>query len=109
VEKRRIIQGNVVAWEGTWEAATTCPKQEAKLPLVMVIDFNPEGKVKSLSSYYDSAHFQCSLSGRSGLAHAAQRDAGALRYEPVITGALAGSSFCRIARYSSVTSISLAP
>lgn len=58
VEKRRIIQGNVVAWEGTWEAATTRREQEAKLPLVMVIEFNEEGKVKSLYSYYDSAHFQ---------------------------------------------------
>jgi hypothetical protein len=58
VEKRRIIQGYVAAWEGAWEAATTRPEQAAKLPLVMVIEFNQEGKVKSLYSYYDSAHFR---------------------------------------------------
>jgi hypothetical protein len=50
VEKWRIIQGHVVAREGTWEAATTRPEQAATLPLVMTIEFNEEGKVKSRSS-----------------------------------------------------------
>jgi ketosteroid isomerase-like protein len=58
VEKRRIIQGNAAAWEGTWEAATTPAEQAAKLPLAMVIEFDQEEKVRSLYSYYDSAHFQ---------------------------------------------------
>jgi hypothetical protein len=58
VEKRRLIQGNAAAWEGTWEAATTPHEQAAKLPLAMVIQFDQDGKVRSLYSYYDSAHFQ---------------------------------------------------
>jgi hypothetical protein len=58
VEKRRIVQGPVVAWEGIWAAGTTSLEATAKLPLVMVIEFNQEGKGKSLYSYYDSAQLR---------------------------------------------------
>jgi hypothetical protein len=58
VEKRRLVQGAAAAWEGTWEGNNTLSGQPATLLLVMVIEFDQEGKVRSLYSYYDSAHFE---------------------------------------------------
>jgi SnoaL-like domain len=58
IEKRRLIQGNAAAWEGTWEGGNTPSGEPATLPLAMVIQFDQDGKVRSLCSYYDSAHFQ---------------------------------------------------
>lgn len=53
VESRRIVYGDTVAWEGTWEATNQNSGKEVKRPTVMMIDFNQDGKIKRLSSYYD--------------------------------------------------------
>ncbi len=53
VESRRIVYGDTVAWEGTYEAADASSGKEVKRPLVMMIDFNQQGKIRRLSSYYD--------------------------------------------------------
>lgn len=53
VESRRIVYGDTVAWEGTFEATDESSGKEVKRPLVMMIDFNQQGKIRRLSSYYD--------------------------------------------------------
>lgn len=53
VETRRIVYGDTIAWEGTWEAVDQASGKEVKRPLVLLIDFNRNGKIKRLSSYYD--------------------------------------------------------
>ncbi len=53
VESRRIVYGDTVAWEGTFEATDKTSGQQVKRPMVMMIDFNEQGKIKRLSSYYD--------------------------------------------------------
>jgi ketosteroid isomerase-like protein len=53
VEDRRIVYGDTVAWEGSFEATDAGSGKLAKRPLVMMIDFNQQGKIKRLSSYYD--------------------------------------------------------
>lgn len=53
VESRRIVYGDTVAWEGTWEATDESSGKEVKRPMVLMIDFNQDGKIKRLSSYYD--------------------------------------------------------
>lgn len=53
VETRRIVYGDSIAWEGVWEASDESSGTRVKRPLVLLIDFNQEGKIKRLSSYYD--------------------------------------------------------
>ncbi len=53
VESRRIVYGDTVAWEGTYEATEKSSGKEVKRPLMMMIDFNQQGKIRRLSSYYD--------------------------------------------------------
>lgn len=53
VESRRIVYGDSVAWEGTWEATDESSGKRVTRPVVMMIDFNQQGKIKRLSSYYD--------------------------------------------------------
>ena len=53
VEDRRIVYGDTVAWEGSFEATDEDSGKPVKHPLVMMIDFNQQGKIKRLSSYYD--------------------------------------------------------
>lgn len=53
VESRRLVYGDTVAWEGTFEATDESSGKKVKRPLVMMIDFNQQGKIKRLSSYYD--------------------------------------------------------
>ncbi len=53
VESRRIVYGDTIAWEGTFEASDKSSGKQVKRPLVMMIDFNQQGKIKRLSSYYD--------------------------------------------------------
>ena len=67
VETRRIIQGHVAAWEGIWEAATTSPEQVAKLPLVMVIEFNEGGRSKAATPITTRHIFSNLFHGDRGL------------------------------------------
>ncbi|HSS66490.1 MAG TPA: nuclear transport factor 2 family protein [Gammaproteobacteria bacterium] len=53
VEDRRIVYGNTIAWEGTFEATDEDSGKQVRRPLIMMIDFNQQGKIKRLSSYYD--------------------------------------------------------
>ena len=53
VEDRRIVYGDTVAWEGSFEATDADSGKQVKHPLVMMIDFNQQGKIQRLSSYYD--------------------------------------------------------
>ena len=53
IESRRIVYGDTVAWEGTYEATDKSSGKEVKRPIVMMIDFNQQGKIRRLSSYYD--------------------------------------------------------
>lgn len=53
VETRRLVYGDSIAWEGVWEATDQESGTQVKRPVVLLIDFDQEGKIKRLSSYYD--------------------------------------------------------
>ena len=53
IESRRIVYGDSIAWEGTFEASDEASGEKVKRPMVMMIDFNQDGKIKRLNSYYD--------------------------------------------------------
>jgi TolB-like protein len=55
VEKFRIVQGNKVAWEGTWEAYPRNSRRRVILPMVAIITIDERGKIKSYRWYYDWA------------------------------------------------------
>lgn len=61
VEKRRLIQGNFIAWEGTFEGVYKRSGKEVKVPMVIVIEFNLAGKIKSNHTYYDTRGFERQL------------------------------------------------
>ena len=63
VEIRKVVEGNLVAWEGRAEAVHSQTGRPLVLPLVMLIEIDELGKVKSIHVYFDTGLIQRQLVG----------------------------------------------
>lgn len=63
VEIRTVVEGNVVAWEGRAEATHAETGRQLNLPLVMFIEIDEFGKVKSVHVYLDTGLIQRQIIG----------------------------------------------
>jgi ketosteroid isomerase-like protein len=53
IEKRRLIQGNRAVWEGAAEGHDKQTGKPVRLPIVFVLEFNEQGKVREKTVYVD--------------------------------------------------------
>ena len=63
VEVRRVIQGNVVAWEGVAQGIHRTTGNPLHLPMVMIMEFDQKGKLKMSHVYFDTGVLQQQLVG----------------------------------------------
>ncbi len=61
VEERRVVQGNRVAWEGTAQGTHRSTGKRLSLPVVMFMEFDPAGKMKTARVYFDTGVLQQQL------------------------------------------------
>jgi hypothetical protein len=62
VTERQVMQGNVVAWEGTWEATyKPLNNKKVKLPIVIMFELNPQLQITRERHFYDEASLQREL------------------------------------------------
>ncbi len=61
VEVRRLVHGNLVAWEGFATGTHRTTGKPLKIPMVMIIEFDEYGKVKMSHVYFDSGVLQQQL------------------------------------------------
>ncbi len=61
VEVRRLVHGNLVAWEGFATGTHRTTGKPLKIPMVMIMEFDEYGKVKMSHVYFDSAVLQQQL------------------------------------------------
>ena len=54
VEVRRLVQGNLVAWEGIATGTHRTTGKPLEIPMVMIMEFDEYGKVKMSHVYFDS-------------------------------------------------------
>ncbi len=58
VEVRRLVQGNTVAWEGIARGIHRSTGKLLSLPMVIIMEFDQEGKVMSAHVYFDTGVLQ---------------------------------------------------
>jgi ketosteroid isomerase-like protein len=51
IEKRRTIEGNRAVWEGVAEGHDKKTGKHLRLPIVFVIEFNEQGKIREKTVY----------------------------------------------------------
>ena len=54
IEKSRTIQGNRAVWEGVAQGTSKEAGEFVKVPIVFVLEFDDQGKVKENRVYYDT-------------------------------------------------------
>ena len=67
VETRRVVEGNSVAWEGRAEAIHAETGRQLILPIVMIIEIDELGKVKSVHVYLDTGLIQRQIVGEPAI------------------------------------------
>lgn len=65
IETRRLVHGNVVAWEGVATGVHRTTGKSLELPMVIMLEFDQHGKVKMSHVYFDSAVLQQQLQAES--------------------------------------------
>ncbi|MCZ6792104.1 MAG: nuclear transport factor 2 family protein [Planctomycetota bacterium] len=54
VEKRRVVDGRTVAWEGEARGVHRTSGRLLTLPLAMILEFDPDGKTRRVHVYFDT-------------------------------------------------------
>lgn len=61
VTGRQVVQGNIVAWEGTWKATYKPLNKTVELPIVIMFELNPHTQIMLERHFYDEASLQREL------------------------------------------------
>lgn len=61
VEVRRVIQGNLVAWEGIAKGNHRTTGKPIEIPMAMILEFDGDGKIRMSHVYFDTGVLQQQL------------------------------------------------
>ncbi|MEE8555181.1 MAG: nuclear transport factor 2 family protein [bacterium] len=64
-ERRRVIQGNTVAWEGEFAATFEQNGRPVRVPIAIFLAFNGAGRVQSARFYLDTRYLIDQIEGRA--------------------------------------------
>lgn len=64
-ERRRVIQGNTVAWEGEFAATFEQNGRPVRVPIAIFLAFNGAGQVQSARFYLDTRYLIDQIEGRA--------------------------------------------